>query len=81
MFEPVPNAPAYSPWHVIELRLLRNRVANLYELNGEDRETAETLAFLLDFDGLNAAVAHLSNKRIIMMGVQDGKAMWTEENV
>lgn len=79
MFESIVEDPLN--WQAIELRLLRNRVANLYELNGEDRETAETMAFLLDVDGLNAAVAHLSNKRIIMMGVQDGKAMWTEENV
>ena len=68
-------------WRSIEMRMLRNRVANLYELTGLDRETSETMAFLLDLDGLNEAVKHLSNKRMVMMGVQDGKAMWTEENL
>lgn len=79
MFESIVEDP--TNWRAIELRMLRNRVANLYELTGMDRETSETMAFLLDFDGLNAAIQHLSNKRMIMMGVQDGKAMWSEETL
>lgn len=63
------------------MKMLRNRVANLYELTGIDRETSETMAFLLDLDGLNEAVKHLSNKRMSIIGVQDGKPLWTEEIV
>jgi hypothetical protein len=79
MFESVFDG---GDWEAIELRLLRNRVANLFELmDMYDRETGEALAFLMDRDALQATVREVERKKITMMGVRDGVGIWAEESI
>lgn len=69
-------------WQAIELRMLRNRIANLFQLlNLYTDEEAQAAAFLMDKEQLEATLADLENKKITMMGIANGKALWAEEGL
>lgn len=69
-------------WQAIELRMLRNRVANLLDmLEVYEPEEAQAVAFLMDKEQLEMTLASLESKKVTMMGVRDGKALWTKETV